>query len=74
MKEKKINPKEVHDPKNKNMTLQFGAGINVFIDFKNEIIETIKNGEVIKKTTFKEIGSLANFENYIALIQKEIYV
>lgn len=74
MKEKCFKPKEFHDPKNKNMTLKIGAGINVFVDFKNAIIETIKNGEVIKKVTFNEIGSLSNFENYISLVQKEIYV
>lgn len=74
MKEKCFELKEVHDPKSKNMTLTTGAGIKIFIDFKNEIIETIKNGEVIKKATFNEIGSLTNFENYIALVQKEIYV
>lgn len=55
-----------HDTANKTMTHHMDAGLKIFVDFKNQLIVTSRNGEVKDKKTFSEIGSLQDYENHVA--------
>ena len=59
-----------HNTAERTMTLSMLAGIIVFVDFKNQLVITSRNGEVKDKKTFADLPTLADFEIHIHNTEK----
>ena len=57
-----------HETATKTMTHHMVAGYKLVVDFGNKVVITARHGEVIEKQTMEQIGSLANYESYIAKV------